>query len=209
MNAATAIDAPVPIPYRASGRSLAQASIAALVAGTAILMLFVLPAEYGIDPTGAGHLLGLTALNAKAEDADIATISAPGAAAPVAPVLVPPQTRDSIIRATPYRSDERTLTLAPHAGIEIKAEMQTGDQFVFSWKATGPVKMDMHGERSLTSEDFSTYWKQKGMTDAQGSFMAPFPGIHGWYWRNQGEAPVTITLRISGFYRKLIQPNAS
>ena len=207
MNAATVVEAPLPLPYRASGRSLAQASIAALAAGTAILILFVLPAEYGIDPTGAGHLLGLTALNAKAEDADFAG-PIPSAKAAVAPIAVPPQTRDSIIRTTPYRSDERTLTLAPHAGIEIKAEMQTGDQFVFSWKATGPVKMDMHGERSLTSEDFSTYWKQKGMTEAQGSFMAPFPGIHGWYWRNQGEAPVTITLRASGFYRKLIQPNA-
>lgn len=209
MNAATVIDAPATaIPYRANGRSLAKASIAALAGGAAILILFVLPAEYGIDPTGTGHLLGLTALNAKAEDADFAG-PIPSAKAAVAPVEVPPQTRDSIIRATPYRSDERTLTLAPHAGIEIKAEMQTGDQFVFSWKATGPVKMDMHGERSMTSQDFSTYWKQKGMTDAQGSFMAPFPGIHGWYWRNQGEAPVTITLKTSGFYRKLIQPNAS
>jgi hypothetical protein len=196
------------IPYRADGKDLARASIAAFGAGAAILILFVLPAEYGVDPTGAGRLLGLTALNAKAEDTDVAAGPAPSAGVPVAPIAVPSQTRDTIIRATPYRSDERTLTLAPHAGVEIKAEMLTGDQFVFSWKATGAVKMDMHGERSLTSEDFSTYWKQKGMTDAQGSFMAPFPGIHGWYWRNQGETPVTITLKTSGFYRKLIQPNA-
>jgi hypothetical protein len=195
------------LAYQASGKSLAGASMAALAAGAAILTLFVLPAEYGIDPTGAGHVLGLTALNAKAEEAEPAG-PAPSATAAAAPVVVPPQMRDSIIRATPYRSDERTLTLAPHAGVEIKAEMQTGDQFVFSWTATGPVKMDMHGERSLTAQDFSTYWKEKGMTAAQGSFMAPFPGIHGWYWRNQGDAPVTITLRTSGFYRKLIQPNA-
>lgn len=196
------------IPYRASGKSLAQASIAALAGGAAILILFVLPAEYGIDPTGAGRMLGLTALNGEAEDAELPLSPISSAQAAVAPVAVPMQTQDSIIRATPYRSDERTLTLAPHAGVEIKAEMQTGDQFVFSWKASGPVKMDMHGERSLRSENFSTYWKQKGMTDTQGSFTAPFAGIHGWYWRNQGETPVTITLKTSGFYRKLIQPNA-
>lgn len=192
------------IAYQASARNLAKASIAALIAGGAILTLFVLPAEYGIDPTGAGRALGLTALSGRAEDADVA---AEPVRAGITPIAVPPQTRDSIIRATPYRSDERTLTLAPHAGVEIKAEMQTGDQFVFSWKATGPVKMDMHGERSLTASEFTSYWKQKGLTEAQGSFMAPFPGIHGWYWRNQGEKPVTLKLVTSGFYRKLIQPS--
>jgi hypothetical protein len=87
-----------------------------------------------------------------------------------------------------------------------KAEMQRGDEFLFSWNATGPVKMDMHGEASLTASDFTTYWKQKGLSQAQGSFTAPFAGIHGWYWRNQGDAPITITLRTSGFYRRLIRP---
>lgn len=39
--------------------------------------------------------------------------------------------------------------------------------------------------------------------------IAPFNGIHGWYWRNQGETPVTLTLKTSGFYRKLIRPPVS
>ena len=37
--------------------------IAAVVAGI-VLTVAVLPAEYGIDPTGAGKALGLTVLNA-------------------------------------------------------------------------------------------------------------------------------------------------
>jgi len=199
------ITADAAITYQASRRHLAAASLSALLGAAAILTLFVLPAEYGIDPTGIGKAIGLTALNGTIEEVEDGPSAAP--AFGKATVAVPPQTRDNIIRTTPFRSDERTLTLAPHSGVEIKAEMQTGDQFVFAWKASGPVKMDMHGERSLTAQDFSTYWKQKGLTEAQGSFMAPFPGIHGWYWRNQGETPVTITLKTSGFYRKLIQPN--
>jgi hypothetical protein len=191
-------------PYRADGATLAKASLASLVAGAAILTLFVLPAEYGIDPTGAGHALGLTALTAGADETDAG--GTPAAATPETAAPVPEQTRKSIVRATPYRSDERTLTLPPHSGAEIKAEMARGDQFVFAWTATGPVKMDMHGEASLTASSFSTYWKQKGMDRARGGFTAPFAGIHGWYWRNQGETPVTITLRTSGFYRKLIRP---
>lgn len=198
------------VPYQASPRSLARASGIALAIGAAALVLFVLPAEYGIDPTGVGKAIGLTALAPGAEDA--ADLAAPAPAATPAgaakPIVVPEQTRDTIVRSTPYRADERTLTLPPHSGAELKAEMRTGDQFVFSWKATGPVKMDMHGERSLTSEEATTYWKEKGLNQAQGSLTAPFPGIHGWYWRNQGETPVTLTLKTSGFYAKLIQPNA-
>jgi hypothetical protein len=193
------------LPYQASGASLARASLAALVGGTAILLVAVLPAEYGVDPTGLGRKLGLTALN---EKFDAPEAPAPVATAPAAAVEVPPQTRETIQRATPYRSDERSVTIAPHAGIELKAEMQQGDQFAFTWSASGPVAMDMHGEVSLDAKDFSTYWKQKGLTTAQGSFTAPFAGVHGFYWRNQGEAPVTLTLKTSGFYHQLIQPKA-
>jgi len=191
------------VPYQADGGTLTKACGAALLAGALILAFVVLPAEYNIDPTGAGKALGLTALSGEVDD----TLDAqPATAVSVTAVKVSEQTRDTIIRATPYRSDEKTLTLAPHSGVEVKAQMKTGDQFVFSWKSTGPVKMDMHGEASLTASDFSTYWKQKALSEAQGSFTAPFSGIHSWYWRNKGDAAVTITLKTSGFYEKLIEP---
>jgi hypothetical protein len=64
----------------------------------------------------------------------------------------------------------------------------------------------MHGEVGPPSTDFTTYWKEKGLASAQGNFVAPFAGIHGWYWRNQGETPVTLTLDTSGFYAELFQP---
>jgi len=191
------------LPYQADGGTLAKACGAALLAGALILGFVVLPAEYNIDPTGAGKALGLTALSGEVDDTPDGQ---PATAVSATAVKLSEQTRDTIIRATPYRSDEKTLTLAPHSGVEVKAQMKAGDQFVFSWKSTGPVKMDMHGEASLTASDFSTYWKQKGLSEAQGSFTAPFAGIHGWYWRNQGDADVTVMLKTSGFYEKLIEP---
>ncbi|MFK7993079.1 MAG: transmembrane anchor protein [Granulosicoccus sp.] len=44
----------------ASPGGLLKATIVAAVAAGAILTFVWLPAEYGIDPTGAGHMLGLT-----------------------------------------------------------------------------------------------------------------------------------------------------
>jgi hypothetical protein len=39
---------------------LLKSTIIAAIAALAILVTIVLPAEYGFDPTGAGHVLGLT-----------------------------------------------------------------------------------------------------------------------------------------------------
>jgi hypothetical protein len=46
----------MPLP---SSRKLAGSVAAAAVAAAAILVLLVLPAEYEIDPTGFGRLIGL------------------------------------------------------------------------------------------------------------------------------------------------------
>ncbi|MEO8723396.1 MAG: hypothetical protein ABI395_07720 [Sphingobium sp.] len=192
-----------PTPYQASPQTLTRASLAALAAGAAILALFVLPAEYGIDPTGVGAALGLTRM-AQGEDANDQLEAAPVAAAPA--YAVPAQTSANIARATAYRSDEKVVTLAPHSGIEIKARMKTGDSFNFRWTSTGPVRADMHGEPTGGKEgEFTDYWKQKDVSVSQGSFTAPFAGTHGWYWKNRGETPVTIKVNAEGFYESLFE----
>jgi hypothetical protein len=35
---------------------------------------------------------------------------------------------------------------------------------------------------------------------ASGTFVAPTPGIHGWFWENPGTSLITITLKTAGFY---------
>lgn len=196
--------APVVPPYQVAPATLRRASLAAIVGGAAILVLFVLPAEYGVDPTGIGGAIGLTQMSGEQDAA--------GPAAPQVPVgapaayAVPPQTQASIAKATAFRSDEMTLTLAPHTGIEVKARMKAGDAFNFRWTATGPVRADMHGEPTGGNEDeFTDYWKQKDIKQAQGSFTAPFGGTHGWYWKNREDVPITITVKTDGFYQALFE----
>ena len=129
-------------------------------------------------------------------------------AATPASFAVPDQSKASIVKATPYREDVRTVTLAPHSGIEVKARMQAGDSFVFQWQASGPVRLDMHGEPvAAKADEFTSYWKEKDIKSAQGSFTAPFAGTHGWYWRNREERPVTITVKTRGFYKELFEPS--
>ena len=144
-----------------------------------------------MDPTGVGTWLGLR------RPAALSAISS----APVAPEAAALVKQES----APFRTDQMQVTLAWGEDVEIKASMLRGQQFVFSWTTDGePVNVDMHGEPSRAGEaEVTSYWKGEEHTSASGSFQAPFDGLHGWYWENFNEKPVTITLKASGYYSKL------
>lgn len=185
------------LPTRAS---LLKAGALALAVAGVLLVGAVLPAEYGLDPTGVGGALGLTKLNA----ADAAPSASPapdtqakgGSAAPLQ------------LSAVPLQGNTLTVPLAPHQGAEIKAVMVQGQSMHFAWRAEGgPVYVDMHGEPPKAPEGvYTSFAIAESITQAQGLFQAPFTGSHGWYWENRGDAPVTIHLKTSGFYETLYMP---
>jgi hypothetical protein len=186
-----------PTVHPSSGQLLAATLAAILVAGV-ILVTVVWPAEFGIDPTGIGGRLGLFRPAAAVADATDATV-AMGASTTVALVK----------RDTPFRTDEVTITLKPGEGTELKAAMTQGDRMVFSWTATGAgVDVDMHGDDGSGAEGgvSTSYWKDEWQTSGHGSFEAGFAGNHGWFWQNLNDEPVTVTVKVSGYYRKLFRP---
>lgn len=160
--------------------------IAVLVAAV-ILVVTVLPAEYGIDPTGIGTRVGL--LRAQQSAIDMT--------APISVEAASTVTESDVA----FRSDEMTLTLKPGQGAEIKATMRQGDSYVFSWTVTGgAVEFDMHGEYPDGSGGEASYRKGEDASSGNGTFHAPFDGRHGWFWQNLTWEPVTVTLKTSGFY---------
>jgi hypothetical protein len=189
----------------------------ALAIAAVILVTMVLPAEYGIDPTGIGRRLGLVSLSAgptsiTAPDPTSKMAPEPAKAPDTGPTLTLAPGPGTVWKASrPYRSDELTLTLRPNEGAEIKASMQQGERFVFTWVAEGgAVNFDMHGEEfNAPSDKFTSHWKGRDASSGHGEFQAPFAGTHGWYWRNRGAKPVTITVKTSGFYEKLFKPAAA
>lgn len=202
MTAQSISNQPPPTQISPPPSTLAKATGGAIAAAAAILTLIVLPAEYGIDPTGVGTALGLTGMvSGEAKEA------VPAASTPAVADDVQTPTKASIAKSTPWRQDAMTIMLPPHSGQEVKAHMEKGDSFIFSWRSTGPVKAEMHGEEPNAADDaFTDYWKEKKASGGQGDFTAPFAGIHGWYFRNKGDAPVTVTVKTVGFYKDLFQP---
>jgi hypothetical protein len=186
--------------------TLLKATGVALGVAALVLILFVLPAEYGVDLTGIGARIGLTSMNEAADDFDeVVQPAATDASGAVTPISV----FDAVWKSErPFRTDEMSLTLAPNEGGEIKASMQTGERLVFTWSAEGGgVNFDMHGEAlNAAKDEFTSYWKGRDESHGHGAFQAPFAGTHGWYWRNRGSSPVTVRVKTSGYYEKLFKP---
>ncbi len=58
----------------------------------------------------------------------------------------------------------------------------------------------MHSEPEDAEPGYAESFAIGDADHEDGVYTAPFPGIHGWYWQNQGAEPLTVRLRSSGFY---------
>lgn len=203
------------VPSRAelpTTRQLLRSTLIAAASAVVLLYAVVLPAEYGVDPTGIGKALGLTEMGeiktrlAKeaAEDAAATVgappaaanpVAAPGAVAPTAPPTAPPTLP---VASGPNWRDEMSFTLTPGQGTEIKLKMKQGEKALYTWSVQGGVvNFDTHGDATGRS---ISYEKGRGIASDDGELIAAFTGNHGWFWRNRGQADVTVTLKTGGDY---------
>jgi hypothetical protein len=179
-------------PTLVARERLALAAGAAILAAGVILVLAVLPAEFGIDPTGIGKKLGLTAMSDTARSLAAFTASR-GAAAAGVPTVVAQQRS--------YQQETIALEIAPHDSVEYKYRLDKGEALLYSWKATGLVNYELHAEPDGAPRGYAESFEKKEARDtASGTLTAPFSGIHGWYWENTSNQPVTVTLSAAGFF---------
>ncbi len=161
------------------------------VVAALIVFCVVLPAEFHRDPTGVGKLTGLMAMSQPAPvdtpaDPKLAAVTAAGAPA-----------RSYQL---PFRSDEVKIPMKPDGELEYKVRMQPGGTLVYSWAADhGTVYYDFHGEKP-TDPDHAQSYEMGTAARYNGSLIAPFAGIHGWFLQNQEGTPIVVTLKMSGFY---------
>lgn len=102
------------------------------------------------------------------------------------------------------RRDSMTVTIEPTKRIEVKLVMKKGQRADYDWMTTGgEVGYNLHAEvPNDPSVKAHTY--QRGSSAAEkGSIEAVFDGVHGWSWRNNGEKPVTVTVKASGQFSEL------
>lgn len=192
-------------PALPSTARLLKATALSVVVASAILITTVLPAEYGIDPTGIGARLGLDVLQPVVASANTAL----AAKAATAFGVNAGQSLDATAvaaHAGELRTDTFSVTLEPGKGAEVKAALKAGDGLVFHWTASADVAVDMHGETPDAKGTWTSYAIESAQREAAGTFVASFEGTHGWYWQNRGSEPVTVEIEVTGFQPALYRP---
>jgi hypothetical protein len=185
---------------------IALAAAAAMLVAGVVLMAAILPAEYGVDPLGTGRVLGLTSL---AQANESAAGEGEGASAQELPQsLEPVRPGANTAQAVPLKQDTVTFKLGPREGMEYKYRMEKGASFVYSWTSTGRVNFDFHGEPVGAPKGYAESYQMGEGQNAAGSFFAPTPGIHGWFWENLSDNDITVTLTSTGFYASGIEFSA-
>ena len=193
-----------------SSKQLMKSTVLAVIAAIVLLFTVVLPAEYGIDPTGVGKMLRLTEMGqVKQQLAEEAAADAAGLLATdtlasetpdidnVAEQAVSATLSDTAVANGQWR-DEIPFTLTPGEGLEIKMKMAAGGKSEYSWIVTGgDVNFDTHGDAPGQA---ISYEKGRGIAADEGVLEAAFTGNHGWFWCNRGQSDVQVVLRTRGDY---------
>ncbi|MEQ9207530.1 MAG: hypothetical protein RLN78_09205 [Phycisphaerales bacterium] len=177
-----------------SNQKLFKSTIIAIVSAVIILVTIVLPAEYGVDPTGIGSLTGLKRMG------EIKTALAEELEADQ-PIAEEEATPNELPISDQQRSETMSVTLGAGESTEIKITMQKNSTVDFNWSSNAaPPFYDLHGD----SKDISYHIYEKGTAASkQGTLVAAFDGNHGWYWKNRSNTPITITLTATGSYQDI------
>jgi hypothetical protein len=181
----------------AKGR-LIVATLGALLVAALIVLGAILPAEFDRDPLGIGKLTGLDRLG----NGDTESFSGAGT--------------KNLAQEYPAgaRSDTIEIPLGMVGGgmgpysLEYKVRMKKDSVLIYDWQATGlsrpsDLSYDFHGHTTPTDPTekmvVATHRQARGAS-SHGSLVAPFDGIQGWYFDNSSDGPVTIRIKLTGFY---------
>jgi hypothetical protein len=168
-------------------RKLLWGIAAAFIAAAVIVVVFVMPAEFGRDPTGLGRALGLGVLSDE----------------PVSEELERGKKRTGVLAPLPQDGlgrpgDRYTIELGPFESTEFKYTLKQGEKMSFAWQAGGPIDYDMHSHPFEGGVDLTESYAIAKATAQSGVYTAQFTGIHGWYWQNRSTDNVTLTLEAAG-----------
>ena len=199
-----------------SRKTLLKSAFWTFVGAIIVTVLFVLPAEYGVDPTGIGEKLGLTRLaGAVAPETDFEPRIVQGTYPSVSPdeefdYFEPETLGEPFSRAqdAEFKTASMTIELAEFEQVEVKAVMNQGDAIVYAWKLIEgeTVYSDFHADPHEVEKFPELYfirYHESEESSESGSLVAPFTGNHGWYWLNIEENPVKIELEVRGYFDNL------
>ena len=108
-----------------------------------------------------------------------------------------------------YREGEYEILVLRNTALEYKLGMNKGQSLSYRWTVDMArpelLTAEFHGHTHRVGEEPGTvmFYKIHQDGEEQGSLVAPFDGIHGWYFDNNSDEDITINLRAAGFFEVL------
>ena len=169
-----------------SKKILLKASAYAALLAMIIFIIAILPAEFGIDPTGLGKTMGLTQLAGQTQSAEAQSVQ------------VSSKNQDF-----PDQEDSVDIIIPAGEGLEYKFYLVSGETMRYGWSTKGDELLfsDFHGEPQGDTTGYFESYTVSTVNNVRGSFTASFEGSHGWYWKNKGLADIVVTLQTEGTYK--------
>lgn len=213
-----------------SSSKLLRSTAKAALAAAALLIAVVLPAEYGIDPTGVGRLLGLKEMGeikmqlAREAEAEASTTTAMLGEVDAARLDAIERRLDEIQELLATGEASRPIADAGEASTaaanaveaprewrdEITITLTPGQGVEYKLVMTKGAEAEFEWTANGGSLNYDThgsgsgksisYKKGRGEPEGGGIIVAEFDGNHGWFFRNRTDADVQLTLRTRGDY---------
>lgn len=197
-------------------KQIIKAVLFAILLSIVILVSAVLPAEYGIDPIGTGKLFGFSKLHT----AEINENKQEIAIQKVLPLIKMekagsgPEVKRPLEANNPapknqfaQREDTVEVIVPAGKGIEYKVYMLKYGSMKYEWVTNkGILYFDFHGEVKQEKKVANVYFESYTIAYSNnmvGTFYAPYEGNHGWYFRNDENQDIIVTLRLKGQYTLL------
>jgi len=210
-------------------RSTIMAAIVALV----LLVTVVMPAEYALDPTGAGRLLGLAEMGEIKEqlaeeaaadeaaqmvavqssvDRKVPEVTEPVVAEAVEEPALLPEAEVAPAGPEPEPASEPEIA-KPQWQDEVRVVLTPGEgtEFKLTMEEGATARFSWVSEGGPINFDTHgdgsgqsiSYEKGRGVPEDEGELEAAFTGNHGWFFRNRNDNDITLVLRAGGDYEQL------
>jgi hypothetical protein len=106
-----------------------------------------------------------------------------------------------------YRADQVDIPVPANSDLEYMLDMKQGYSVSYQWSSadiSNPELLlaEFHGHTVRDSDEPGNvmFFKQGRGETSNGYLVAPFDGVHGWYFSNETDQDINITLSLSGFY---------
>ena len=158
-----------------SARPLIALGLSVIVS-IVLLFVVILPAEFDIDPLGTGAALNLLGMTDER------------------------RAQGYYSQGKGFRKHDATFELAPFESVEIKYRLEQSSSIMFAWSADSEIVWDLHAEPDIGPKGFAESFGAGRAVDSYGNYIAPFTGIHGWFFENRHTESVSVHITTVGFF---------